>query len=815
MSRADLHVHSLYSEKPGEWFLQRLGAAESYTTVDHIYNRSLEAGMDFITITDHNRMEGSLILQEKDPVRCFTGVESTTYFPEDGCKLHVLIYGLNEEQFARIQKIRTSVYDLREYLLQEGLTHSVAHPAYSMNGKLELHHIEKLLLLFNVFETMNGSRSRRMNQVFDRVAMSLSPEKIDDLRKKHSIEPHGDHPWIKGRTGGSDDHAGLFIGRNFTIVEGATGQADFLERLKKGQTGVSGDYNNYKYMAFTLYKIAYDFSRNRSGKNGSRNLLSQITEIFFRQGPRSFTDNITLAGIRLFGGMAPGPNRVKQHFFDLIQTLSENQNMNMEDRMNLAYGRIGDIADEFARMLFESVERDLHKGDIMSVIRNISSSLPGIFLSVPFFTTLAKQNQGRRILDKMELDFGIRKKESGKRILWFSDTLNDLNGVSVTLKKIGWASHERGRDLSLVTALTPEEWSRSELPPETLNLPFVYNFKLPYYERYIMKVPAILKALEMIHDFDPDEIYISTPGPIGMLGLLASRLLNVRSVGIYHTDFTLQAREIVGDEALLEFIETSTRWFYGMMDENRVPTTMYMNLLEERGFDRSKMTLFRRGIDSRRFYPKPETSENIRKRFNIPAGTSFVFVGRISQDKNLELLMDAYDTLVQDYPECNLVFAGEGPFMDELLARKGENRRIIFTGKLTQEELPDLYSTCDALVFPSFTDTFGMAVLEAQTCGLPAIVSDRGGPQEIIDPDETGYICRWDSREEWHQAMARIVQMKTGEPDAFQSMRKASRDLALRRNDWKVVIDEYLGPADDSEKGPVQEEEKRVGASVA
>lgn len=95
MAKVDLHAHSKYSNHPSEWFLQRLGAAESYTEPEAIYRMARSRGMDFVTVTDHNCMRASLELVAKYPEHCFSGVEATAYFPEDGCKVHVLIYGLD------------------------------------------------------------------------------------------------------------------------------------------------------------------------------------------------------------------------------------------------------------------------------------------------------------------------------------------------------------------------------------------------------------------------------------------------------------------------------------------------------------------------------------------------------------------------------------------------------------------------------------------------------------------------------------------------------------------------------------------------
>jgi len=191
MAQVDLHVHSKYSNHPSEWFLQRLGASESYTEPEAIYKLARKRGMDFVTVTDHNRIKASLELVKKHPQHCFSGVEATAYFPEDNCKVHILIYGLDREQFAKIQKKRLDIYKLRDYLKKQDLACVVAHATYSVNGKLTLEHLEKLILLFNHFEGRNGSRSTLHNDVLSRVLLGLTQEDIERLQRKHLIEPCG------------------------------------------------------------------------------------------------------------------------------------------------------------------------------------------------------------------------------------------------------------------------------------------------------------------------------------------------------------------------------------------------------------------------------------------------------------------------------------------------------------------------------------------------------------------------------------------------------------------------------------------------
>ena len=154
--RADLHCHSKFSDQPEEWLLRRLGAHESYTEPRTLYDLARRRGMDLVTITDHNDIRGALEIAHLPGA--FVSAEITATFPEDGCRVHILAYGITEDQFDETQRLQENIYDLQAFLWREAIAHSVAHPLHRVNGKLRLWHLERLLLLFPCFEVLNGSR---------------------------------------------------------------------------------------------------------------------------------------------------------------------------------------------------------------------------------------------------------------------------------------------------------------------------------------------------------------------------------------------------------------------------------------------------------------------------------------------------------------------------------------------------------------------------------------------------------------------------------------------------------------------------------
>lgn len=789
MAKADLHVHSKYSNHPSEWFLKRIGASESYTDPETIYRTAKENGMQFVTLTDHNCIDGALLLKDRHPVDFIVGMEATAYFPEDRCKIHVLVYGINEDEYREIQRLRANIYELRDYIQTNDIAYSVAHATYSVNGMLTADHLEKLILLFDVFEGLNGARSRLSNSSWRYILSGLTPAHIERLANRHGIEPFGVNSWIKGFTGGSDDHAGLFMGKTYTTAEAAN-IGEFLAGIRNRRSICEGRYSDYQSLAFTIYKIAYDFSKTKSDTL-SQTLLSQITKSVFESGALSLKERFKLKTMKTFRSRSNG-NELHERSWELLQDIASGQKASIEEKLNGFYDILATISDEFFKILLTSLEGDLRRGDILRVTKNISSSLPGIFLTIPFFSTLKHLHQGKHTTEELSRRLNIDSEGQSKRILWFTDTLSYMNGVSITVKKIGWLSYLMGKHLTIVTSM-PEKEMPSDVPPNVINLPFFFEFRLPHYEHYRMRVPCLLKSIKQFYHYEPDEIFISTPGPVGLFGLLAAKLLNAKSIGVFHTDFTLQAHELIEDGALDSLVESYLKWFHSLTDENHVPTEEYIRLLSERGYERAGMKVFRRGIDSLQFSPRDSGRSFIRDKWGVSDGPILLYAGRISKDKKIGFLMEVHELLARNIPSVNLIVAGDGPDLSELRKAYEHNRRIVFTGMLGHDVLPEVYSGADLFVFPSATDTFGMVVLEAQSCGLPALVSDRGGPKEIIVDGETGLIAREGDASDWMGKIHALLEKIELEPDRYLAMRRASRHNAVSRFDWNVVIDNITG----------------------
>src|SRR5215211_434345 len=238
MSRCDLHVHSRYSDRSEEWLFRRFDLPDSYSDPRELYAALRAKEMDFVTITDHDTIEGSLQIAELP--NTFLSEQVTSYFPADPCKIHLLVWGITEAQHVEITRLRENIIDLQGYLQSSAIPHAVAHPLYSINGKLEVSHLERLLLLFKHFEGINGLRDALLSDLARQIFQTLTPEKIEEFANRHNLPPTHPEPWRKVLVGGSDDHGGMFLAIAYTETPAAASPVEFLAHMRDGACTARG-----------------------------------------------------------------------------------------------------------------------------------------------------------------------------------------------------------------------------------------------------------------------------------------------------------------------------------------------------------------------------------------------------------------------------------------------------------------------------------------------------------------------------------------------------------------------------------------------
>jgi glycosyltransferase involved in cell wall biosynthesis len=275
---------------------------------------------------------------------------------------------------------------------------------------------------------------------------------------------------------------------------------------------------------------------------------------------------------------------------------------------------------------------------------------------------------------------------------------------------------------------------------------------------------------------------------------------------VYHTDFTKQADHFIGDEWVSSVVEAYTRWFFQQMDHVRVPSQQYITMMSDRGLDPGRMSIFRRGIEPTFAEPDSARQASLCERFGLPRGeATLMWAGRLGKEKNLEFLMGVCKEVMSQRPGTSLLMVGDGPELERLKREVADDERIVFTGRVNRADLAQLYLMSDVFVFPSTTDTFGMVILEGHACGLPALVTDVGGPQEIVRNGETGFVVKANDMQAWVAATIGMLDLKQQDPEMFAAMRQKAREASHGEYGWERVLDEMTGVADASATRPLSE----------
>ena len=780
--KVDLHVHSKSSTRPSQWILQKIDCPESFTSQRKLYAIAKARGMDLVTITDHNNINGCLEIAHLPDT--FISEEATAYFPENQCKLHVLIHDITEDQHIEINHHRKNVYDLVDYLNREHLFHVLAHPLFDLNNKLSMDYFEKMLLLFTNFE-MNGSRDAYQNQILEIILKNLTSDHIDRLANKHNIPPRGCQPWKKNITAGSDDHSSLNIARMHTFVPGATTKDEFFAGITKGQAEICGKSATPKTMAHNLYGIAYQYYKSKfsldrfvhkntllrfvdcalTAHDDHRGILTRISDYLISRKPglsrfHSKTDDL----MHLIEEKARIAICKNSDFQKILKATPAKDAWEKETDW---FSFVNDVSEDVMKSFADTTLDSLSKAKLFNIFQTIGSAGSVYTLLAPYFMAFRLFTKDRAFAESCRDQFAGQTAPYDKKhenIAIFTDTLHETNGVALTLRMHLKIAQKTGKNLSVITCAPDHSLEGAE------NFNPVGSFEIPEYPEIKLHYPPVLKMLEYCYEQNFTHIMASTPGPVGLAALAVSRILDIPISGTYHTAFPQYAAELTGDSAMEELAWKLMIWFYNQLDVVYVPSKATGAELAERGIRPSKIRLYPRGIDIRRFHPKNRNGF-WSSRFQVPEnGIKLIYVGRISKEKNLDVLTRAFNKLSPVKPVLQLIVVGDGPFRPEM-EQALMYTNTLFTGYLEGDDLVKAYASGDLFIFPSSTDTFGNVVLEAQASGLPVIVTDCGGPQENLINGETGRIVPAHD----DQALVDAVLDICDQPEKMAQMKKNAR----------------------------------------
>src|SRR5215211_7336353 len=765
MSRCDLHIHSRHSARSEEWLFRRFDFPDSYSDPKQLYDQLRKHGMDYVTITDHDSIDGCLEIAHLP--RAFISEQVTTYFPHDSCKLHILVWGISEQQHRDIESIRENVFDLQRYLQSGNITHAVAHPLYSVNGKLEATHLEQLILLFKHFEGINGLRDALLSELAQILFNELTPEKINVFANRHGVAPTHPEPWKKILVGGSDDHGGRFVAAAFTETPSAKSAEQFLKLVRNGNCTPCGQGGTPLILSHGFYNTVSCFIQDRFheklGPGGA--LLEKMFSRFMEgRAPTEFTlkekTEFIVQGIlsgKIFDLAKPANVSLWKELSAYFarpevkaKLAAQMDKVSEPERRTFLMANM--VAEQLAFRFFNKFVQQLSSGNMVESVQALSAIAPILVILTPYIYGFHSQAPSRKWLRSLfkELTGEVPVALQNRKRAWFTDTLEDVNGVAPTIGKMPAAGAAPGKEL--VVLASQSNLQVSDIPIK--NFPPIGEFELPEYELQKLSFPPILQMLDYIQRERFTEIIISTPGSVGLTALLAAKMLNLQTSGIYHTDFPQYIRILTEDSFLESVAWGYMHWFYGQLDTVFVNSEEYRQSWIKRGFDPAKLKILPRGLDTELYHPARRDSAFFEKFDASNSEVRLLYVGRISREKDLDVLADAYRQLRKEGLPVQLFIVGHGPYSEALTKALPE---ACFIGYLRGTELATAYASADIFVFPSTTDTFGNVILEAQASGLPVVVSDSGGPKELVADKATGLITKSHDVEDFTRAIRTLV----------------------------------------------------------
>jgi glycosyltransferase involved in cell wall biosynthesis len=250
----------------------------------------------------------------------------------------------------------------------------------------------------------------------------------------------------------------------------------------------------------------------------------------------------------------------------------------------------------------------------------------------------------------------------------------------------------------------------------------------------------------------PDVVHLATPGPVGLCGLVAARLLDIPVVGSFHTELGPYTLHLTHDLLVAQAMDLWVDWFYRQCRLVLAPTTAVADALRARGH--GEVAVWGRGVDSDRFAPRRRNPE-LRDHLLGDGNVLLLSVGRLSHEKRIDVLLEAYRQLSEHTPSARLIVVGDGPARASLEEQAPGG--VQFLGELRGDSLAQVYASADVFCFPSTTDTFGQVLLEASASGLPTVAAAAGGALELVDHRSTGLLVPPDDPIALAAALAEVV----------------------------------------------------------
>lgn len=339
------------------------------------------------------------------------------------------------------------------------------------------------------------------------------------------------------------------------------------------------------------------------------------------------------------------------------------------------------------------------------------------------------------------------------KVLLYTDTFCDINGVSRFIQDIARISSQKELKFHVVTSSVK---SCPKMDNVTL-LKSRINIPIPFYPELHLVFPSYRSLKVIADEVEPDIIHISTPGYIGWKARKIAKKKKIPMIGTYHTDFPQFVYKNIPLKIIKRLSDIVMALFYKDFKAIFVRSEAYRNIVQDDvNFGAEHIHTLYPGIDTKKFN-KSYKDLSIWDAYDIPQDAMKVlYVGRFTKEKNFPMLLDLWKEYYTNSEDKNIyLIAAGGDLEDESLFGTYHIKPV---GIKRGEALSQLYASSDIFLFPSTTDTLGQVVMEAMSSGLPVVVSDIGGPMTLIKKDAPGgYFLDVNDKKSWLKTLDRLI----------------------------------------------------------
>ncbi len=361
----------------------------------------------------------------------------------------------------------------------------------------------------------------------------------------------------------------------------------------------------------------------------------------------------------------------------------------------------------------------------------------------------------------------------------------EVNGVAATAARVAHSLAARGHALSLVRprqhgdGAGPNGQDLLDDATAAIQQTLVRSLPMPRYPELRMGLPATRLLLQRWQASRPDVVHVVTEGPLGWSAVRAARALGLPVVSDFRTNFHAYSRHY-GAAWLHQPIMGHLRRLHNRTHGTMVPTEALKAELAAQGFER--LHVVARGVDTQRFSPEFRSAA-LRARWGAgPQTTVVLCVGRLAPEKNLGLLVQAFEAMRLHDPDMLLVLVGDGPLREALRAR---HPQLVLAGTQRGQALAEHYASADAFIFPSLTETYGNVVPEAMASGLPVLAFDHAAAALLVRHGHSGLLARCGDSDEF----LRIASGLAGDRQRMRCLGGQARRVA-QQHGWERILDQ-------------------------